>query len=335
MRTKQILTATLAVAFASLVGGATLGAVAEPARADGATSFVPSATVNGATATFPLRHGRTEAGAPFDYIVIEASTSNVADRFDVGVVNKLRNAGAGAQRGRFVGGSLVVEAGVDFAPIHAVQGTPGTGFPPLVATPGSVGNAGYSPLVRLPDGSVINAPQIANATGRHDKVVSMSGDRRRVTLALTAGFARGEAVLYLSTDASADVPAALEGSTFAPRLARAPRPGDDSTASARASLAAFVNGPTGATNPNRQGINSALLGEGDPLNVLAWLPGQGRYSPLWDVHLTAWNDGVRARRITRFADVEDLAEAGRVSGPGGGTWGANDIVVNCPVISFA
>lgn len=335
MKFKQILAVALAVATTSLVGGAALGAGAAPAGADSTTTFVPGVTVRGTTATFPLRHGRTEAGARFDYIVIEASTSNAADRFGVNVVNKLRNAGAGAQRGRFVGGSLVVESGVDFAPVHAVQGTPGTGFPPVVATPGSVGAPGYSPLVRLPDGSVINAPQVANATGRHDKVVSVSGDGRRVTLALTAGFARDEAVLYLSTDASADVPAALEGSTFAPRLALAPRPGDDSTASARASLAAFVNGPTGATNPQRQGINSALLGEGDPLNVLAWLPGQGRYSPLWDVHLTAWADGVRARRVTRFADVEDFAEAGRVRGPGAGAWGVNDIVVNCPIISFA
>jgi hypothetical protein len=334
MKPKQILAAALAFATASFVAGGALTIDATRAQADSATSFVPSATVRASTATFPLRHGRTEGGARFDYVVIEASTSNTADRFGAGVVNKLRNAGAGAQRGRFVGGSLVVESGVDFAPVHSVQGTPGSGFPPVVATPGSVGAAGYSPLVRLPDGSVINAPHVANATGRHDKVVSMSGDGRWVTLALTAGFARGEAVLYLSTDASADVPAALEGSTFAPRLALAPRPGDDSTASARASLAAFVNGPTGAANPQRQGINSALLGEGDPLNVLAWLPGQGRYSPLWDVHLSAWRDGVQARRVTRFADVEDLAEAGRVRGPGGGPWGANDIVVNCPIISF-
>ena len=31
----------------------------------------------------------------------------------------------------------------------------------------------------------------------------------------------------------------------------------------------------------------AVVG-GSPLNVLAWSPNQGRYSPLWDAHLAAW-----------------------------------------------
>jgi hypothetical protein len=305
-----------------------------PAAAQGAKVFVPSAKVAGRTATFPLHSGRTVDGDRFDYIVIEASDSSSADRFRVGVVNKLEHVGQAAQRGYFDGPTLVVEAGVDFSPMHDVVGTPGTGVPPVVAVPGSRGEDGYSPFVRLPDGSVINAPQIANATGRHDKLVGTSPDGTRATLALTDGFARGNAVIYLSTDASEEGPAALEGSTFAPRLARAPRPGDDSTDSARASLAAFVNGPTGSTNPHRQGINSALLGEGDPLNVLAWLPGQGRYSPLWDVHLTAWASGQTPTRVTRFADVEDLADDGAVTAPDGSAWAANDIVVNCPIIAL-
>ncbi len=88
-------------------------------------------------------------------------------------------------------------------------------------------------------------------------------------LKLSEGVSRDKRVLYLSTDASAGTPAALEASTLAPRLDAAPFAGGDGTDSARASLAAFVNGPTGVGNPNRQGLNSALLGEGDPINVLA------------------------------------------------------------------
>ncbi len=306
--------------------------VAPSASASGDSgTFVPSATVSGTTATFPVYQGRTTAGASFSYIVIEASTSSSADRFKVNKINKLANVGDGAQRGRLDNGVLVVDAGVDFSPARVVAGTPGTGFPPVAAQPGSVGAPGYSPLVRLPDGSVINAPQIANATGRHDKVVSLTSTT--VKVALTRGFARGEAVRYLSTDASAEGPAALEGSTYAPRLARTPRAGDDSTNSGRAGLVAFINGPTGNANL-RQGINSALLGEGDPLNVLAWLPNQGRYSPLWDVHLTAWAPGNTPVRVTRFADVEDLAEDGAVTAPDGSPWAANDIVVNCPIIAL-
>jgi len=155
-----------------------------------------------------------------------------------------------------------------------------------------------------------------------------------VTLALTDGFARTQAVVYLSTDATAEGPAALEGSTYAPKLNAAPSPGDDSTASARATLAALVNGPTGSA-ATRQGLNSALLGEGDPLNVLGWTPNQGRYSPLWDVHLTQWSPGVTPVRLTRFADVEDAAEDGRVTAPGGGAWGPSDVIVNCPIIATA
>jgi hypothetical protein len=293
-------------------------------------------SVHGETATFALRPGMTTGGRRFWYVAIEASDSNAADRFGVRVVNKLRNAAGtrGVDHGRIVDGVLITHGSVDFAPVRTVVGTPGTGFPPVTARPGSRGDTAYSPLVQLPDGSVLNAPVVANATGVHDKVVSMDRSARTVTLRLTHGFARGNAVRYLSTDATAEGPAALEGATFAPRLVNAPSAGDDSTDSARAGLVAFVNGPTGARNPQRQGLNSALLGEGDPLNVLAWLPGQGRYSSLWDVHLTAWAPGVTPRRERRFADVEDLAEAGRVTAADGSRWAADNIIVNCPILAL-
>lgn len=79
--------------------------------------------------------------------------------------------------------------------------------------------------------------------------------------------------------------AALEDATYAPALDAAPSVGDDSSASSRATLIGFINGQAGVTNPPRQGtINSALLGEGDPLPLLRWNPSQGRYSSLWDVN---------------------------------------------------
>lgn len=281
-------------------------------------------TVRGDQATFPLRAGRTLRGETFWHIVVEASDSDSGDRFGVRAVSKLQNAaGSGAvQHGRLVEGVLVTEGTVDFAPEHR-----------LPATPGSVADADYSPLVQLPSGAVINAPVLANATGWHDKVISLDTSARTVTLQLTEGFARDTTVRYLSTDASAAGPAALEESTLVRRLDDAPGLGDDSSASSRASLAAFVNGPTGADNPERQGISSALLGEGDPLNVLAWLPGQGRYSPLWDVHLTAWVESATPRRVVRFADVEDAARAGLVTAPDGSPWRASGAVVNCPILA--
>ncbi len=322
-----------ALLAALLLLATVLGLSTTAGASGGQTVYVPSATVNGKTVTFPLHEGIGPDGRPVWFIVIEAADSATADRWRAGVVNKLSNVGAGAQQARWENGRLRFEGGVDFTPDQDVKGTPGTGFPPTVAEPGSVGDVRYSPIARIAGGGVINAPQIANASGVHDKVVSIDYTAKRVTLALTDGFARSDAVIYLSTDASDHDVAALEGSTWASRLAQAPTAGDDSTASGRASLAAFVNGPTGAANPDRQGVNSALLGEGDPLNVLAWTPNQGRYSPLWDVHLTQWAAGRAPARITRFADVEDLAASGTVTGPSGAPWQANDVVVNCPIIA--
>jgi hypothetical protein len=320
-------TSTALAAMALTVSGTAL--VGPAAQADGGhTVFVPSAVEHADhTVTLPVHQGRAGSGS-FWYVVLDASSSSGAQRFGVNVSQKLANAPQRAvQTGHFDQGVLVVRAGVDFSPVRSVT----------AGIPGSTGEAGYTPLVRLPDGTVIDAPQIANATGRHDKVVSLSPSAGTVRLRETEGRSRGNVVHYVSTDASKAGPAALEGATLAPRLDQAPFPGGDGTDSARASLAAFVNGRTGADNPQRQGIASALADGLDPLNVLAWMPNQGRYSPLWDVHLTEWTPAAKAAgldlRQSRFADVQDLADRGLVTGPGGSAFGPSDIVVVCPIIS--
>jgi hypothetical protein len=317
---------TATTAFASALAAATL--VSTPAQARGDTVFLPSAVEHADhTVTLPLHRGRSTTG-DFWYVVLDASTSSAAQRFGSNVSQKLANVPRRAvQDGHFDHGVLVVDAGVDFTPTRSVTN----------GVPGSVGEPGYTPLVRLPDGTVIDAPQVANGTGRHDKVVSLSASAGEVRLQETEGRSRGDVVHYVSTDASKAGPAALEGATLAPRLDDAPFPGGDGTDSSRASLAAFLNGQTGADNPERQGIASALADGLDPLNVLAWTPNQGRYSPLWDVHLAEWTAVAKAAgqdlRQDRFTDVEDLADEGLVTGPGGTPFGASDVVVICPIIS--
>lgn len=143
----------------------------------------------------------------------------------------------------------------------------------------------------------------------------------------------------VAPDSSDKLAATLEDATLAPKLDAAPTVGDDSTASSRAELVAFVNGQTGASNPQRQGLNSAVAGDGDPLNVLAWNPAQGRYSPLWDVHLAKWSDAdVAAGTNLRQSDVgtiENLAQQGRITAPGGGAFGASGFIVSCPIVALA
>jgi hypothetical protein len=173
--------------------------------------------------------------------------------------------------------------------------------------------------------------------GRTDKIVRIDFARGTVDIQETDGFANGKAVKYISTDASDPGVAALENSTYAPALNAAPFAGGDGTDSARATLVAFVNGQTGRGNPQRQGLNSALLDGLDPLNLLFWAPNQGRYSPLWDVHPAQWS----AAAVAALANVAqkdrsellNLVSNKVVTGPGGATFGPAGFIVNCPIIS--
>ena len=307
--------------------------IAAAAAPRGDRLFIESARVGRDSVSFPLYKG-TSNGRDVYYILTDASDGDAADRYRINEADKLENArGTSAvMRGRLDDERRIVfPATVDFGPERVIVPDPDTGFPPLEARPGSVGEEGYSPLVELPDGTILNAPHVANDTGIHDHVVDIDLRRMRVELALVEGFARDKPVLYISTDASDPVAAALESSTYAPAMNAAPGLGNDGSDSSRASLAAITNGQTGLRNRNRQGLNSALMGEGDPLNMLAWLPNQGRYSPLWDVFLTTYVDDARKRQED-FADIEDLAEDREVSAPDGARWGPSNFIVNCPIV---
>ena len=320
-------------------------AVAAPAVASGGSDerekFIASATENTTTdqATFKVHRAVDADGEMAYYVVTESSDKKDARRRGVNFSQKLANAaGTGAvQQGWYDrSGVLHVEDTVDFSPARSVTPGPG-GFPPAAAAPGSVGQANYSPLVELPNGTVINAPHVMNATGSHDKLTApIAGGK--ATFAETEGFYEGKEIYYVSFDASDPGVAALEAATYAPNLNAAPGLGsNDKKTSARSGIAPFANGQTGVDNPNRQGLNSALLGQGSPLNVVQTKPEQGRYSPLWDVHLSVWSDAAVASgantRQTDFDDIQDLAAAGTIGGPAG-AWGAVGIIVNCPAVSI-
>ena len=124
---------------------------------------------------------------------------------------------------------------------------------------------------------------------------------------------------------------------LAPALADIGVGRDDSAFSAVERIFAFANGPTGTGNPQRQGFNSALSGEGSPLNVLGGIPTVATdYSPLWDLNLGVWtqeaiDNGYRSRPTEEFA-ILGFVQQGWLTGPDGSDFGSTGIIVNCPIV---
>ncbi|MCC6858376.1 MAG: hypothetical protein IT158_07440 [Bryobacterales bacterium] len=318
-----------------------------------------------ATITLPLYRGRVrQGGQTVWYILTDTTDRGNAEALGLNFAPKLFYSAVSARSVRTAtlqrDNTLEFEAGtVDFTPDHVVTPAPGPNpFPPMVAAPGSVGDANYSPLVRITNagGHIYNAPIVAvgdnvgafMAGGRpdyrlvHDKVVSISINPQNpfastVTLALTTGFSFAKPVLYLSTDASMETVAALEAATLAPGLQDIEVGNDDSAFSAVERIFITINGPRGCDNPQRQGIDSALLDGRSPLNVLGGIPTVATdYSPLWDANVGAWTDEAiqkawRSRVIDEF-QILALVEAGAITGPGGAKYGSAGFVINCPIV---
>ena len=233
---------------------------------------------------------------------------------------------------------------VDFKPVRSV--TPGPdGFPPTKAAPGAIGDAAYSPLVTTDGKIVLNATQVANNTGQLDAVTNLDTSAKQVRLKLLHGFTGGKKIAYLRLDASVDVVSALEESVYAKNLGLAPAEGDDNSAtSSRSPIIPIVNGARGKANPNRQGLQSAVLGEGEPLNIQATFPGDPSYSPLWDIVPAVWSDAAIAagkrKLVTSATVVATLAKAGDLTSAGMGAVNEDlgglkslGAISNCPTVA--
>src|SRR5229473_4881042 len=130
---------------------------------------VPAGTPRG-TVTLPLFKGavKTASGLkPAWYVVLDAGNQGEADRLGVNFSKKLRveNVGAAARPATLrADGTFLFESGlVDFTPNRVVvPGDEDRPFPPRQARPGSVGDAGYSPLVSA-NGVIYDAPIVAAA----------------------------------------------------------------------------------------------------------------------------------------------------------------------------
>jgi len=242
---------------------------------------VPSGKPRG-TITLPLFKGavNTPSGPkPAWYIILDAGNQAESERLGVNFSKKLPNAGNAARPAtRRSDGTFLFESGlVDFSPNRVVVAGPEErAFPPVQAQPGSVGDADYSPLVRV-DGIVYDAPIVAAAVDDadlnflngnpdyklvHDQVVAIDPANRTVTLSLINGFSFGKPVLYISTEASDPTVAAIEGNTFAPRMRRLEVGIDDIARSGVERIFIATNGPFkgGCKNPQRQGLFRCPVG---------------------------------------------------------------------------
>ena len=154
-----------------------------------------------------------------------------------------------------------------------------TGFPLAKFQPGSVAGPGYSPFIKIAGSDVVyNAPIVAIGNGPFD-VTHHTNTEDRVLgihiagpskpgqfaeswadLLFVKGFDAGQPIVYLSTDAGQPLTAVLERSTYVPALNNAAfNGGDDFLGSARERLFGFINGQTGADNPQAQGFQHLVL----------------------------------------------------------------------------
>ena len=317
------------------------------------------------TITLPLYKGQLPTGESIWYILTDTTDESNAAALGLNFSAKLNYAdvGRGVRKAsqQLINGKTVVvfESGkVDFSPVRSV--TPGAApnyFPPTAVQPGSVGDANYSPLAKIGD-FIYNAPMVAFNVDEttlnkycsgaadhsivHDKVVSICPRDGVVTLALTTGFSFARPVLYLSMEANNALPAALEGATFAVAMTDIRVGGDDSAFSAVERLFAITNGPVnveaGVRNPQRQGLNSALKGDGGgPLNVLGGIPTIATdYSPLWDLNVGEWTQHAISShyrsRVREEFQMLGYVRSGWVTGPGGKAFGSSGLIVNCPIV---
>lgn len=345
----------------------------------------------------PLHKGEFK-GQTVWYVLTEASEQGAADDLGLNYAPKLGNTSIGCPacvqsvtlagpQGNVFGEGIVHFAGIpDFHPTRVLKAGP-TGFPPSQATPGSVGDAKYSPFIRI-EGSqtVYNAPIVAVGNGPFDadhhtdtadRVLAVHPAAKNTTpaqfygasvdLLLVRGFDSGKKILYISTDASDAATAVLERSTYVPALNQtAFAGGDDFLGSVRERIFPFVNGQTGAHNPQAQGLahlildghaaedaslnNQALLKalreDGDALNIQGDFPTltennrRSAYSPLWEAQFGEWTQkavkaGLNTRQTDEFQILKLAAERpDLLTGPGGATFGSVKALINCPVIGY-
>src|ERR1700723_143395 len=312
------------------------------------------------TITIPLYLGHLKgSGKNGWYILTDVDDSNVAAELGLNFSTKLTFASHSALTGNLdANGNIVFDAGtVNFKPERKIiPGPVGHEFPPRFATPGSVGDANYGPLVKIVNAAnvIYNAPMVAfnvNAdeinfpngnvdySKVHDQVVAIDPVNMTVTLNLINGFSFGRPVWYLSMDTSNTLGAAIEHNTSAPLMDNLLLGHDDSFASPVERIFISTNGPESGScnNPLRQGLSADLADGHRPNNVLGGIPTIALdYSPAWDAQLFEWtkdaiDNGFRGQVREEF-QILTFVQDGLITGPGGIPFGSSGFAINCPIV---
>jgi hypothetical protein len=360
------------------------------------------------TVRLPLYPGIAYAGTPHAekvwYLLLDASDAGLAHDLGVNYAPKLANiaisdpdavqtvtlTNPAPQDNPFGPGIINFAGAPDFSPTRVAVPGP-DGFPLAKFAPGAVAGPGYSPFIKIKGSDVVyNAPIVATGDGPFDATHhTNTGDRvlgihiagksapgqfaeSWADMLFVKGFDAGQPIVYLSTDAGQPLTAVLERSTYVPALnAAAFNGGDDFLGSARERLFGFINGQTGADNPQAQGFvhlikdgyasqdasagNTALINAlrngGDVLNVFGDFPTLSdprhadAYSPLWDAQLGLWTpkavaEGLNKRQVDENV-VFNLAatQPGLLTGVNPATgqpepYGSVGVDINCAVIGY-
>jgi hypothetical protein len=339
------------------------------------------------------------------FILLDASDAGLAHDLGVNYAPKLANIGIGCPtcvqtvtldsptpaQNPFGQALVHFQGAPDFSPTRIAEPGP-NGFPLASFQPGAVAGTGYSPFIQIAGSPVVyNAPIVATGDGPFDVVThTNTGDRvlgihiapptsppgqfleSWVDMLFVKGFDAGQPIVYLSTDAGQPLTAVLERSTYVPALDKAAyNGGDDFLGSARERLFGFINGQTGANNPQAQGfvhlvrdghasedasaantgLINALRNGGDLLNVFGDFPTLAdprhadAYSPLWDAQLGLWtqkaiDQGLNTRQIDEnvvfnlAATRPDLLTGINPATGQPAPYGASGVDINCAVIGF-
>lgn len=356
------------------------------------------------TVRLPLYKGEAYGKTAW-FVLLDASDFGLAHELGVNYAPKLANLAIGCSacvqtvtldsptpaQNPFGQALVHFQGAPDFSPTRIA--TPGpNGFPLAKFQPGAVAGPGYSPFIRIAGSSVVySAPIVATGDGPFDVVHhTNTGDRvlgihiapatapsgqfleSWVDMLFIKGFDAGQPIVYLSTDAGQPLTAVLERATYVPALDKAAyNGGDDFLGSARERLFGFINGQTGANNPQAQGFvhlvrdghasedasanNTALINAlrngGDLLNVFGDFPTLAdprhadAYSPLWDAQLGLWTQkavaaGLNKRQIDEnvvfnlAATRPDLLTGVNPATGAPTPYGSAGVDINCAVIGF-